>query len=179
MPNLTPPITVWLTGLSASGKTSIATALDLQFKSKGVSSKLLDGDILRSSINKGLGFSVEDRAEAVRRVAEVARILNDSGVLAIVSMISPLNAMRKDAKKIVGVEKFFEIYVSTPLHICEQRDPKGLYRRAREENLDNFTGITSPYEPPLQAAIVIDTSIVEVDQAAKKIWEALLSNASL
>jgi adenylyl-sulfate kinase len=138
--------TVWFTGLSGSGKTTLATRLQGEMQARGVNACVVDGDALRSGLNQGLGFSMEDRMEAVRRAAEVAKILNGTGVHALISMISPLRAMRTMAREIIGADRYIEVHVSTSLEICERRDPKGLYRQARAGTLSDFTGIHSPYE---------------------------------
>ena len=142
--------TVWLTGLSGSGKSTIAVRVERRLLELGRPAYLLDGDNLRHGLNAGLGFSADDRVENVRRVAEVARLFADAGVVALVPLISPYAAGRAHARRIheeVGLD-FVEVWVSTPLEECERRDPKGLYARARRGEIPEFTGITSPYEPP-------------------------------
>ncbi|WP_239511385.1 adenylyl-sulfate kinase [Burkholderia sp. JP2-270] len=147
---------LWLTGLSGAGKTTLADALAARLRDRGVHPVVLDGDRLRTGLNRDLGFTVQDRFENVRRIAEVAALTSESGALAIVSVISPLVAMRDEARSIVG-QAFREVYVSTPLACCEARDPKGLYAKARGGVLPEFTGVSSPYEPPVDADLTIDT----------------------
>jgi adenylyl-sulfate kinase len=142
--------TLWLTGLSGSGKSTIAGAIERELLSQGVQSYRLDGDVLRTGINKGLGFSPEDRCENIRRISEVAALFADAGVIAIVSAISPFARDRQLARERHAADglAFFEIYVCTELSVCEARDPKGLYRKARSGQISGFTGIDSPYEAP-------------------------------
>jgi bifunctional enzyme CysN/CysC len=149
------PVTVWLTGLSGSGKSTIARELERALHAQGRHAFVLDGDTLRTGLNQDLGFSREDRAENVRRTAEVARVLNDAGVVAIVALISPFRDDRARARAIVGGDRFVEVHVDTPLEVCEARDAKGLYAKARAGEIPEFTGISSPYEPPLDATLVL------------------------
>lgn len=161
--------TLWFTGLSGAGKTTLANALQRHLSGVGRLCTVVDGDALRESVNRDLGFTNEDRREAVRRAAKAARHLNDSGHIALVAMISPLQTMRDEAKAIVAPHAFFEIYVSTSLAVCEARDVKGLYRRARAGLLVNFTGISSAYEPPTSPAAEIDTSDVTLQSAVRNL----------
>jgi bifunctional enzyme CysN/CysC len=149
--------TVWLTGLSGSGKSTVAVELERRLVSAGRPAYILDGDNLRHGLNADLGFTDGDRAENVRRVGEVARLLADAGVVAIVPVISPFRAGREAVRRIheAASVPFLEVYVDTPIEICEQRDPKGLYRKARAGELTGFTGIDSPYEPPLAPELVL------------------------
>ena len=147
---------LWLTGLSGAGKTTLADAVAAQLRDRSVHPVVLDGDRLRKGLNRDLGFTVQDRFENVRRIAEVAALTSESGALAIVAVISPLAAMRDAARAIVG-PAFREVYVSTPLACCEARDPKGLYAKARRGVLPEFTGVSAPYEPPVEADLTIDT----------------------
>ncbi|WP_236655055.1 adenylyl-sulfate kinase [Burkholderia pyrrocinia] len=147
---------LWLTGLSGAGKTTLADALAVRLRERCVHPVVLDGDRLRAGLNRDLGFTVHDRFENVRRIAEVASLTSESGALAIVSVISPFAAMRDAARSIVG-PAFREVHVSTPLACCEARDPKGLYAKARCGALPEFTGVSSPYEPPVKADLTIDT----------------------
>jgi len=147
---------LWLTGLPGAGKTTLADALAARLRERRVPAVVLDGDRLRAGLNRDLGFSERDRFENVRRIAEVAAVVSGSGAVAIVAVISPLAAMRTAARSIVGAA-FREVYVSTPLACCEARDPKGLYAKARRGVLPEFTGVSSLYEPPLDAELVIDT----------------------
>lgn len=161
-----PPITFWLTGLSGAGKSTIAFELEQLLRREGRACAVLDGDNLRCGLNRDLGFSECDRRENVRRAAEVARVMNDVGLTVITSFVSPLRSDRAAAREIVGETRFVEVYVSTSLQVCESRDPKGLYRKARQGELTNFTGVSAPYEPPLAPALAIDTARVPTGGAA-------------
>jgi adenylylsulfate kinase len=163
--------TIWLTGLSGSGKTTLANALQLEFQQFNIQNFILDGDIIRLGLNKDLGFSEHDRAENLRRVAEVAKILNSAGITVIAAFISPLEKDRKIVKNIIGVTNFFEVYVNTSLTICEQRDPKGLYKKARTGQIQQFTGISALYEQPINPNIVIDTDKISVDAATAHLFK--------
>ena len=160
--------TVWLTGLSGSGKSTIASALAVRLAARGVLGYTLDGDNLRHGLNGDLGFSELDRTENVRRVAEVARLFADAGVVALVPVISPYRAGRDHARRIhedAGLV-FVEVFVDTPIDVCEQRDPKGLYAKARAGELKGFTGIDDPYEPPLQPEVMVSAALTTPDEAA-------------
>lgn len=162
------PLTIWLTGLSASGKSTLAFALDRYLINTGRACYVLDGDNVRHGLNGNLGFSHEDRTENIRRIAEVAHLMNDAGLIVITAFISPYREDRAMAKRIIGAERFREVYVSTPIQICEQRDPKGLYGLAKAGKLAHFTGVSDPYEQPEAAAAVIDTSLLSVDEAVDR-----------
>jgi adenylyl-sulfate kinase len=149
------PACLWFTGLSGSGKSTIATALEKRLNAMGLHTYTLDGDNVRHGLSRDLGFTDADRVENIRRIAEVAKLFVDSGLLVMVSFISPFRAERRMARGLLGPDEFLEIFVDTPIEICEQRDPKGLYRKARAGELKNFTGIDSPYEPPEHAEIHI------------------------
>jgi bifunctional enzyme CysN/CysC len=151
------PCVVWLTGLSGSGKSTIANALEQALFLEGYHSYLLDGDNVRHGLNKDLGFSDAARVENIRRIGEVARLFVDSGLIVITAFISPFRADRRMVRDILGREEFIEIFVDTPLEVCEQRDPKGLYKKVRRGEIKNFTGIDSPYEAPEAAELVLDT----------------------
>jgi adenylylsulfate kinase len=166
-------VTVWMTGLSASGKSTIACILEQMLLHKKKHAYRLDGDNIRMGLNKNLGFSAEDRAENIRRIGEVAKLFTDAGVIAITSFISPY---RKDRDAVRAANKpgeFVEVYVNVSLAEAEKRDPKGLYKKARAGQLKNFTGIDDPYEAPEKAEIVIDTETAKPDVAAKQILEYL------
>lgn len=152
------PLAVWLTGLSGAGKSTIAVALEAQLHQRGYATYLIDGDNIRRGLNHDLGFSEADRAENVRRIGEVARLLVDAGLIVVVSCISPNRTQREAVRKLFEPDEFHEVFISTPLQVCERRDPKGLYQRARQGQLLQFTGISAPYEAPLQADITVDTS---------------------
>lgn len=139
---------VWFTGLSGSGKSTLANALEVELHGRGMRTYLLDGDNLRQGLNRDLGFSPEDRAENIRRVGEVARLMMDAGLIVLAAFISPFKREREMVRELIGSRDFLEVYVCTPLEICEQRDPKGLYRQARAGRIPNMTGIDSPYEAP-------------------------------
>ena len=160
---------MWLTGLSASGKSTLAFALERTLIDAGKACYVLDGDNVRHGLNRNLGFSVEDRTENIRRIAEVAKLMNDAGLIVITAFISPLIANRNIAREIIGPNQFKEIYVSTPLAACEARDPKGLYAKARAGELAEFTGISADYEPPMAPDLTIDTSSGSIEDYLKKL----------
>jgi adenylyl-sulfate kinase len=170
--------TVWLTGLSGSGKTTIATAAMRHIEAQGATLVLLDGDALRQGLNKDLGYSDADRMEAVRRVAEMARVFNQNGTLVFVSMISPTWTMREMARNIIGASAFKEVFVDTPLQICEARDVKGLYRRARAGLIPEFTGINAPYEAPLAPALHLQTPGRAAHDCVNELVDAIQSWAA-
>lgn len=167
-------IVIWISGLSGSGKTTIAKSLELELHNRGYLTKLLDGDNVRTGINNNLGFSEEDRTENIRRIAEVSKLFMKGGVILINCFISPTQEIRDQARNIVGKEDFFEIFINTPLDVCEQRDIKGLYAKARAGLIKNFTGIDSPYEEPQNPDVEIETVKLSVEDAVKKILEKLL-----
>lgn len=167
-------LVIWITGLSGSGKTTIAQALEIALHSKGYLTKLLDGDNVRTGINNNLTFTEADRKENIRRIAEVSKLFKDGGVILINCFISPTKEIRDQAKEIVGKKDFFDIYVNTPLEICEQRDEKGLYAKARAGLIKNFTGIDSPYEEPKNPAVEIRTTETSVEESVNKILKVLL-----
>lgn len=155
---------IWLTGLSGAGKSTISHALYLYFRQNGINAVELDGDVVRSGINKDLGFSLADRHENIRRVAEIAKLFLSAEVIPICAFISPTVQIRELAKTIIGEEQFIEVHVSTPLNVCEQRDVKGLYKKARNGEISNFTGIHSPFEISQSPDIQIDTSSNDLDE---------------
>ncbi len=167
------PLCLWLTGLPAAGKSTIAKALEKRLYAAGRHTYLLDGDEVRLGLNKDLGFSEADRNENIRRVSEVARLLVDAGLIAIVSFISPYRAQRDQARSLFEPGEFFEIFVDAPLTECERRDPKGLYAKARRGELQNFTGIDSPYEPPLAHEVHLQTTLQPPDDCVDCIVRAL------
>jgi adenylyl-sulfate kinase len=169
--------TFWLTGLSGAGKSTIASALAAELAMRGERSHVLDGDAVRTGLCRDLGFSEADRAENIRRVAEVARLFNEAGLIAIVALISPRACDREMARAIVGKERFFEVYLSTSLAVCEARDPKGLYRKARAGQIQNFTGLDAPYEAPLAPALALDTEQAPLVESVARIV-ALLPGAT-
>lgn len=165
------PLTVWLTGLSGAGKSTLATSLERVLVDAGRAVYVLDGDNVRHGLNSDLGFSPEDRQENIRRVSEVAKLMNDAGLIVITAFISPYRADRAAARRIIGDARFVEIYLSTPLSVCEQRDPKGFYRRAREGCFAQFTGIDAPYEDPASPDLAIDTSIKSLSECITAVME--------
>ena len=162
-------VTVWMTGLSASGKSTIAVILEQMLLHRHKHAYRLDGDNIRMGLNKNLGFSAEDRAENIRRIGEVAKLFTDAGVIAITSFISPYKKDRDAVRALNKPGEFIEVYVNVSLAAAEQRDPKGLYKKARAGQIKGFTGIDDPYEAPDKAEIVIDTEQMKPDQAAEKI----------
>ncbi len=166
------PLTIWFTGLSGSGKSTIANALEKKLFSLGKHTMLLDGDNVRHGLNKNLGFKEADRIENIRRISEVARLMNNAGLIAITSFISPFEQDREQAREIIGSE-FFEVYVSTPLEECERRDVKGLYVKARSGEIPNFTGISSPYETPQNPDMVVDTLQHSVEEIVEQIIKVI------
>ncbi len=167
------PATVWLTGLSGAGKSTIAFELERTLIASGHPVYVLDGDNIRHGLSRDLGFSPEDRTENIRRVAEVAKLFNEAGLLVITSFISPYRADRDLARAIIGGERFIETYLSTSLQVCEQRDPKGLYRKVRQGVIPEFTGISAPYEAPESAEIILDTGLLSVSDCVADIMQKL------
>lgn len=162
-------VMLWFTGLSGSGKSTVAIALERELQKRGLLCRILDGDNIRSGINKGLGFTAEDRKENIRRIAEVAKLFVDTGIITIAAFISPSNELRRMASDIIGAEDFKEVYISTPLEVCEARDVKELYAKARRGEIKNFTGISAPFEAPEHPALSIDTSKVSLEDSVKQI----------
>lgn len=167
------PKTFWFTGLSASGKSTLAYAMERKLIDNGHACYVLDGDNVRQGLNNNLGFSVADRSENIRRIAEVAKLMNEAGLIVLSAFISPLRADRAMAAKIIGPQNFLEIYVSTPLDVCETRDPKGLYAKARSGLIKDFTGISAEYEAPIDGEFVIDTSVSALDKNIERIFSAM------
>jgi bifunctional enzyme CysN/CysC len=163
------PRVLWFTGLSAAGKSTIANLVDARLHELGRHTYVLDGDNLRGGLNKDLGFGEADRVENIRRVAEVARLMADAGLIVIAAFISPFRADRKMARELMPAGEFVEVFVDVPLAVAEQRDPKGLYRRARRGEIQDFTGIDSPYEAPEAPEIHIDTTSMTAGEAAERV----------
>jgi len=161
---------LWLTGLSGSGKSTIAEALERRLHNQGYFAQVLDGDNIRSGINSNLGFTLEDRKENIRRIAEIGKLYLNSGIITLNSFISPTVEIRNFAKEIIGAEHFIEIYINAPLEVCEQRDVKGLYQKARKGIIKGFTGIDSPYEPPINPAIEIKTDQLSLEESVDQIF---------
>ena len=170
---------LWFTGLSGSGKSTVAIALERELHSRGLLCRILDGDNIRSGINNNLGFSAEDRVENIRRIAEVGRLFVDTGIITIAAFISPNNQLREMAAEIIGKDDFVEVFVSTPLEECEKRDVKGLYAKARRGEIKNFTGISAPFEAPEHPDITLDTSKLPVEESVKILLDYVLPKAVL
>ncbi len=171
-------VMIWFTGLSGSGKSTIAIALERELQKRGLLCRILDGDNIRSGINNNLGFSEEDRVENIRRIAEIGKLFVDTGIITIAAFISPNNDIREMAANIIGKENFLEIFVSTPIEECERRDVKGLYAKARRGEIKNFTGISAPFETPANPALSIDTSKLSVEESVNKLLELILPKIS-
>lgn len=167
------PCVVWFTGLSASGKSTLASGLEAELRRLGASCYLLDGDALRRGLSRDLGYSDDDRREHIRRVGEIARLFMDAGLIVLVALISPFRSDRKAARDLVAGDEFFEIFVDAPLAVCEQRDPKGLYRRARAGRIPQFTGIDSPYEPPVAPELRLATAEYGIDECVERVLALL------
>ncbi len=164
---------LWFTGLSGSGKSTIAIALERELHKRGLLCRILDGDNIRTGINANLGFSAEDRCENIRRVAEVAKLFVDTGIITIAAFVSPTEELRNIAERIIGQADFKEIYISTPIEECERRDVKGLYARARKGEVKNFTGISAPFEAPQHPALSLDTSRLSVEECVNSLLHLL------
>ena len=171
-------VMIWFTGLSGSGKSTIAIALERELQKRGLLCRILDGDNIRSGINNNLGFSEDDRVENIRRIAEIGKLFVDTGIITIAAFISPNNDIREMAANIIGKENFLEIFVSTPIEECERRDVKGLYAKARRGEIKNFTGISAPFETPANPALSIDTSKLSVEESVNKLLELILPKIS-
>ncbi len=165
---------IWFTGLSGSGKSTLAIALEKELHDRKILCTILDGDNIRSGINNNLGFTEADRIENIRRIAEVGKLFVETGIVTLAAFISPSNDIRKMAADIIGHENFFEVYVSTSLEVCEQRDVKGLYAKARQGIVKNFTGISAPFEVPQNPSIVIDTAAHPIEESVKMLLDAIL-----
>ena len=163
------PCVLWFTGFSGSGKSTISDALEVRLHEMGFLSYLLDGDNIRHGLNQDLGFSDADRVENIRRIAEVSKLFVDAGLIVLTAFISPFRADREGARAIMGPGEFVEIYVDTPLAVCESRDPKGLYKKARAGLVKDFTGISAPYETPLNPALNLDTGVMSQEACLKSL----------
>ncbi|AXP79287.1 Adenylyl-sulfate kinase [Mariniflexile rhizosphaerae] len=169
------PCLIWFTGLSGSGKSTIANLLEKELHKQGVHTYTLDGDNLRRGLNKDLLFTKEDRIENLRRTAEVAKLFIDAGLVVIAAFISPYNKTREDIKAIVGSDYYIEVFVNTPLEVCEQRDVKGLYKKARAGTIKNFTGISAPFEIPTKPTLEVETLNESPEEAVVRILDVLKS----
>lgn len=167
-------VMIWFTGLSGSGKSTIAIALERELHKRGLLCRILDGDNIRSGINNNLGFTEADRIENIRRIAEVSKLFVDTGIITIAAFISPSNDIREMAANIIGKDDFLEVYVSTPIEECERRDVKGLYAKARCGEIKNFTGISAPFEAPAHPALTLDTSALSLEESVNKLLELIL-----
>lgn len=168
------PVTIWFTGLSGAGKSTLAFALEHRLVDLGRFCYVLDGDNIRHGLNRDLGFSPENRTENIRRIAEVSQLMNDAGLIVIAAFISPYREDREMAHQIIGENKFIDIHVCTPLSVCEERDPKGMYKRAKAGEIAAFTGVSAPYEAPVAAALTLDTSTLGVAACVDQIIGMLL-----
>lgn len=173
------PLAIWFTGLSGAGKSTIADALEQKLLSERIHTYILDGDNMRNGICSDLNFSDEDRKENIRRAGEIAKLFVDAGTVVITSFISPFEEDRALAKQTIGADYFLEVYVNTSLKTCEERDPKGLYKKVRAGGISNFTGISSPYEAPTQADIEVQTERESVQEAVEKIWKIVQPKIAL
>ncbi len=165
---------IWLTGLSGSGKTTIAKGVERVLYEMGHLTMILDGDNVRAGINNNLGFSAEDRTENIRRIAETAKLFVQSGVVTICSFVSPTHAIRQVAADIIGPKDFIEVYINTPIELCEKRDVKGLYAKARKGEIPDFTGISAPFEAPVQPALEIHTAGKKVEDSIKELLDHIV-----
>lgn len=170
---------IWFTGLSGSGKSTLAVQLEAQLFARGFKTYLLDGDNIRTGLNKDLSFTDEGRVENIRRIGEVSKLLLDAGVIVLSAFISPFKADREQVKAIVGASNYMEVFVDTPLEICEQRDVKGLYKKARAGEVKNFTGIDSPYERPESTDLVIKTETLTIEQSVERLLNFVLPKISI
>lgn len=164
---------IWFTGLSGSGKSTLANGFHQRLKSQGIHSYVLDGDVLRTGLNRDLGFSDKDRQENIRRAGEVAKILKETGIIVLAAFISPFEEDRRILKERIGSDDFLEVFVHAPLEVCESRDVKGLYHRARKGQIPSFTGIDSPYEEPQSPDLIIHTHLVTIEEGIDLLKELL------
>lgn len=172
------PSVFWLSGLSGAGKTTLSQEVVPQLRQMGIQAILLDGDRLRSGINRDLGFSAEDRKENLRRFAEISKLFVEEGFVVVVSVISPLQSLRDMAREIIGSGQFFEIFIDSPLEVCEQRDVKGLYKKARAGMIPDFTGISAPFEVPVSPALRVPTSEVNEKEGQRMMVEFITSTVN-
>lgn len=164
---------VWFTGLSGSGKSTVALGVEQELDRQGILCRILDGDNIRAGINNNLGFSAEDRRENIRRIAEVGKLFVQTGIVTLACFVSPTRDIRQMASDIIGIEDFLEVYVSTPIEECERRDVKGLYARARRGEVKDFTGISAPFEAPLNPALSIDTSKLSLEESVRQVVQLI------
>ena len=166
-------VMLWFTGLSGSGKSTVAIALERELHRRGLLCRILDGDNIRTGINANLGFSADDRKENIRRIAEVPKLFVDTGIITIAAFISPTEELRQMAAEIIGHDDFKEIYISTPIEECERRDVKGLYAKARRGEVKDFTGISAPFEAPACPALKLDTSHLSIEESVDQLLKLL------
>ncbi len=173
--NLSPKACViWLSGLPCSGKTTIATGIVELLQSQGIVARMLDGDILRKGVCSDLGYSEKDRVENIRRIAEISKLFAETGIVTVCAFITPTESLRNLARGIVGSDQFTSVYVNAPLSVCEQRDVKGMYRKARLGEITDFTGVSAPFEPPLDADIELDTSSGNEAGSVKQLFDFVI-----
>jgi adenylylsulfate kinase len=172
-------VVVWFTGLSGAGKTTLAKLLEDELFARNFMVQILDGDNIRSGINNNLSFSDDDRKENIRRISEVSKLFLNCGIIAINSFISPTHEVRSIAREVIGKEDFIEIYINAPLHVCEERDVKGLYAKARRGEIKDFTGISSPFEEPEQADLEIRTDLLTIEESVDKLMDFILPRIRL
>ena len=168
-------VMVWFTGLSGSGKSTVAMGVERELHNRGVLCRILDGDNIRAGINNNLGFSAEDRMENIRRIAEIGKLFVQTGVVTLACFVSPTNDVRELARAIVGKDDFKEVFISTPIEVCEQRDVKGLYARARRGEVKNFTGISAPFEAPEHPALSLNTSELTLEESVRRVVDLILN----
>lgn len=166
---------IWFTGLSGSGKSTIAMGVERELHKRGILCRILDGDNIRAGINSNLGFSAADRKENIRRIAEIGKLFVRTGIVTLACFVSPTNDIRRLAREIIGEDDFKEVFVSTPLEECERRDVKGLYARARRGEVKDFTGISAPFEIPENPALELDTSRLSLEESVKRVVEMVMS----
>lgn len=169
-------VMVWFTGLSGSGKSTVAMGVERELHARGILCRILDGDNIRAGINANLGFSADDRRENIRRIAEIGRLFVDTGIVTLACFVSPTRELRRLAADIIGEADFREVYVSTPIEECERRDVKGLYRRARAGEVKNFTGVSAPFEAPEHPALCIDTSRLTLEESVGKVVDLIVNS---
>jgi len=173
------PATVWFTGLSGSGKSTLAFAVEEALLTRGVAAYVLDGDNIRFGLNRDLGFSPQDRTENIRRIGEVCRLLHDAGLIVLTAFISPYTTDRDQVRALHPTGSFLEVFVDTPLEICEDRDVKGLYAKARNGTIPEFSGISAPYEPPTDPELTIDTTILDLDACVERVLTELATAGAI
>lgn len=172
-------IMIWFTGLSGSGKSTLSIALEKELFARGYICRLLDGDNIRAGINKNLTFSSDDRVENIRRISEISKLFVDSGIITIAAFISPTNDLRNLAKSVIGEQNFMEVYVNTPIEVCESRDVKGLYKKARKGEIADFTGVSAPFEEPVNPTIKIDTSALTLEESVEQLLAIIIPKIEL